>query len=136
MSAFVVDSSAVVDLLLHHDIESGTVSDLRSHDLRAPELIIPELLSAARRLAASRRVDMPRVSRMLEEYDKLEVTCCSHDVLMFAAWKLRDNFSAYDAMYVALAKQLEIPLVTSDMRLAKAARDECEVLDLEQLLQS
>jgi predicted nucleic acid-binding protein len=37
-------------------------------------------------------------------------------------WALRNNFSAYDAVYVALAEVLHATLVTHDRRLAVAAR--------------
>jgi len=37
---------------------------------------------------------------------------------------LRDNFSAYDATYVALAAGLGIPLLTRDARIATAAREQ------------
>ena len=35
-------------------------------------------------------------------------------------WQLRDNLSAYDASYVALAEALDAVLLTADRRLAKA----------------
>jgi predicted nucleic acid-binding protein len=34
---------------------------------------------------------------------------------------LKENVSAYDAIYVALAEALDAPLVTTDGRLARAA---------------
>jgi len=47
------------------------------------------------------------------------------------AWKLRDNLSAYDAMYVALAEVIGAPLVTCEGPLAKAPghRARIEVVD-------
>ncbi len=36
------------------------------------------------------------------------------------AWSWRDNLSFYDALYVALAIRLDVPLVTGDERLSKA----------------
>jgi predicted nucleic acid-binding protein len=33
-------------------------------------------------------------------------------------WDLRNNITAYDAMYVALAEMLDAPLITRDKRLA------------------
>jgi predicted nucleic acid-binding protein len=44
----------------------------------------------------------------------------SHLDLLTRAWKLRENITAYDAMYVALAEALDAPMVTCDTPLAKA----------------
>lgn len=40
--------------------------------------------------------------------------------LVTSVWSLRDNVTAYDACYVALARRLDCPLVTLDARLARA----------------
>jgi len=42
-------------------------------------------------------------------------------------WELRDNVSAYDATYVALAELLGCALVTADGRLAGAPNLRCSV---------
>ncbi|MBD0321899.1 MAG: type II toxin-antitoxin system VapC family toxin [Aldersonia sp.] len=44
-----------------------------------------------------------------------------------SAWTLRANLSFYDALYVALAGQLGVPLVTADARLANAPDLPCAV---------
>ena len=44
-----------------------------------------------------------------------------------AWWELRENLSAYDATYVALAEALESPLVTADGRLARAPGPQCTI---------
>jgi predicted nucleic acid-binding protein len=41
-----------------------------------------------------------------------------HDFLLQHVWNLRNNFTAYDARYVALAEALDAPLLTRDKRLA------------------
>jgi predicted nucleic acid-binding protein len=43
-----------------------------------------------------------------------------HLDLLARAWKLRENLTAYDAMYVALAEALDAPIVSCDAPLAKA----------------
>jgi predicted nucleic acid-binding protein len=44
----------------------------------------------------------------------------AHVDLLARAWKLRDNVSAYDAIYVALAEAIGATIVTCDGPLAKA----------------
>jgi predicted nucleic acid-binding protein len=46
---------------------------------------------------------------------------CNHAMLLPRVWDHRGNITPYDASYVALAELLEIPLLTADRRLAKAA---------------
>ncbi|MGE5828967.1 MAG: type II toxin-antitoxin system VapC family toxin [Micromonosporaceae bacterium] len=50
--------------------------------------------------------------------------------LLSAAWALRANLSTYDAVYVALAEQLRLPLLTADLRLARACGHRIPVVTL------
>jgi predicted nucleic acid-binding protein len=43
-------------------------------------------------------------------------------------WSLRENLTAYDATYVALAEALDCPLATADLRLAEAPGRTCEII--------
>jgi predicted nucleic acid-binding protein len=45
--------------------------------------------------------------------------------LLRRAWQLRDNFTAHDACYVALAEALDCTLLTADTRLANAPGTRC-----------
>ncbi len=47
--------------------------------------------------------------------------------LLERIWQLRDNLSAYDASYVALAEALGCSLLTADRRLSMAPGIECAV---------
>jgi predicted nucleic acid-binding protein len=42
-------------------------------------------------------------------------------------WELRDDLSAYDATYVAVAEAFDAPLLTADARLARAPGPTCPV---------
>ena len=55
----------------------------------------------------------------------------AHLDLLPRAWKLRENMTAYDAMYVALAEALDAPIVTCDTPLAKTPghRAQIEVIE-------
>ena len=43
-----------------------------------------------------------------------------HANLVHRAFELRENYSAYDAIYVALAEVLDVTIVTLDGRLSRA----------------
>jgi predicted nucleic acid-binding protein len=57
----------------------------------------------------------------LRDLAALPLRRIAHTGLLDRAWQLRHNFSFYDGLYVALAEVLEVPLITLDGRLAKAA---------------
>ena len=48
-------------------------------------------------------------------------------LLLDRVWELRDNLSAYDASYVALAESLDCNLMTADARLSRAPGIRCVI---------
>lgn len=123
----VVDASALVELLLGRAAEAQVAQHLRAHDfdLHAPHLVGVEVASALRRIVAVGEADAPRATDALTDLLDLPLERYAHEALLPRAWTLRDNLSAYDATYVALAEVLEdggAPLLTADRRLARAAR--------------
>ena len=55
----------------------------------------------------------------------LDVTRYAHDIMWERVWELRQNLTAYDAVYVALAEALDAPLLSADQRLARSAGQAC-----------
>lgn len=51
----------------------------------------------------------------------------SRHLLLARIWELRDDLSAYDAAYVALAELLDCSLLTADSRLARAPGTGCSI---------
>ena len=58
--------------------------------------------------------------RQIADLVDLDLHRHAHLDLLSRAWTLRDNLTAYDAMYVALAEAIEAPIVTCDSSLATA----------------
>ena len=87
--------------------------------LHVPHLFDVEVLHALRRLTLSGLVSESRCHRALKALSDLRVTRYPHAPLVHRIWELRDNLTAYDAAYVALAEALDAPLVTTDGRLAR-----------------
>jgi predicted nucleic acid-binding protein len=120
----VADASAALSALLH----DGPARELLGREqLHVPHLIDVEIASALRRAAAVRTVPAARGSRLLRTWAELGVTRYAAHTLLPRIWQLRDNFTAYDAAYVALAEALNCTFVTADARLSRSSGLRCPV---------
>jgi predicted nucleic acid-binding protein len=113
-------------------VDDGTWGNIararvRDEDLAAPELIDLEVTSALRGLLRVRKVTELRARHALADLRRLPLRRASHQGLVTRCWELRDNFSPYDASYVALAEILGATLVTTDARISRAAKRQCAV---------
>ena len=119
----VVDASAVLEALLR--TPAARAVDSRIFDsrqtLHAPHLLDVEIAHVLRRYAMSGDIDRDRGAAALTDLADLPLRRYSHDILLPRIWQLRNNLTAYDAVYVALAEALDAPLLTRDKRLATAA---------------
>lgn len=117
----VVDCAAVVDALAAATGTEDLRQFLTTDELNAPALLDFEVVSALRGLTLRRQLSAGRAEDALTDYDDLDLhRWPSVDALRRRAFQLRDNVSAYDAAYVALAEALDATLLTRDVRLAKA----------------
>jgi predicted nucleic acid-binding protein len=119
----VLDASAAIDWLLQtaagQQIETRIYE--RGESLHAPHLLDLEVAQVLRRLVREGAVSGPRADQAIEDLLDLRVTHYPHFVFLPRIWRLRDNFSAYDAAYIALAEKLKATLLTRDARLASAS---------------
>lgn len=118
----VVDASVIVELLSdgQHAEAARERLDAEEHTLWAPHLIDAEVGHALRRSVRLGELTADAAGRALWEVDDLPVERVEHELLIHVAWGLRENFSFYDGLYVALAMMLDEPLLTFDARLARS----------------
>jgi predicted nucleic acid-binding protein len=118
----VLDASVALELILR--MPAGVALEERlfqpDETLHAPHLLDVEVAQVLRRYALAGEVSPERCRAALDDLAGLPLTRYPHDLLMPRLWELRDNLSAYDAVYVALAEALDAALITRDQRLVNA----------------
>ena len=70
---------------------------------------------------AAIRIAPERAAEMIDDYADLPIERHIMAPLQRRVLELRDNFTAYDAFYVALAEALDLPLLTDDGKFARSA---------------
>ena len=120
----VVDASAALSALLN---AGPARSALASEQLHAPHLIDSEVASGLRREVAAQRLDADAGWTALDTLRRLGMTRYPVFALLDRVWELRENLSAYDASYVALAELLGCSLMTADGRLGRAPGPRCPI---------
>lgn len=122
----VVDASALIDALVG-PTAAATVRLSQERVLHGPHLLPLEVASALRKLVADHRLSERGGRQALDKLMILPLRLHPHTPLLPRVWALRPNLTVYDAVYVALAETLGIPLVTADARLSRAPRLRCVV---------
>ena len=124
MTRVVIDASALLEHLLRTPRGAKFTFIVRSSDadLHVPALADIEIASALVRFLVRRQITAERASQLLSALNDFPLTRHLHLPLLTRAIGLRNNFSVYDAVYVALAERLDATLVTADEKLATAAR--------------
>jgi predicted nucleic acid-binding protein len=118
----VIDASAVIELLLNtaEGQRIATIVLTPDETLHAPHLLDLEVAQVLRRYNASGEMKPARAREALEDYLDLPVTRYPHDLILSRIWELRQNFTAYDASYLALAELLNATLITCDAAFASS----------------
>lgn len=120
----VVDASAALSALLNAGPARRALSEQQLH---VPHLVDAEIASGLRRAVAAGRLDAGVAWNALDGWRHLGATRYGVPALLDRVWELRENLSAYDAIYVALAEQLDCVLLTADGRLGRAPGVRCPV---------
>jgi predicted nucleic acid-binding protein len=119
----VLDTSGMVDYLLGRgsvDEVAAAVADRGG--VAAPDVLAFEVLAVLRREVLRGQLPLARATTAVEELGLVALALFPSMPLREAAWGLRENLSAADALFLELARVLDEPLATKDRGLAAAAR--------------
>lgn len=117
----VIDTSALLEVLIGRVRDGQLLTRLtEERELHCPHLLDIEVLHALRGLVRRGQISSDRAADARVDLDDLTLIRYPHPALADRIWGLRENLSAHDAAFVALAEALDAPLVTCDARLARA----------------
>ncbi len=121
----VADASSIALGLLN---DGDARERLAVEDVAAPHLADSELANALRSQVLRGRIDERSARVALDRWAHLGVRRYGVMGLLARIWELRNNLTAYDATYVALAEALGCGLLTADSRLASAPGVRCALV--------
>lgn len=110
----------MVTVLCRFPLATRLEPQLGGVDLLAPELFDAEVVGALAGLERRGEISTERANEAVDDLGASPVERFSHALLLGVAWSLRHNLSTNDAFYVALARALACPLLTTDGRLSRA----------------
>jgi len=116
----VVDASALIEILLNTSAAPRIADRLfhRGETLHAPHLLDLEVTQVLRRYVRAGEMSAARGDAALEDLTAFPIARYPHHPFLPRIWSLRNNATAYDAAYLALAEALDAPLLTRDAKLA------------------
>ena len=124
----VVDASVVAPVVADSGDDGDRYRDrIRGESLAVPDLLRIEVMSVLRRQLRSGAIDRTQADEALNDLLAMPLVVYPTTPLLRRGWALRDNLTAYDACYAALAELLGCVLVTADARLSRAAGIRCAV---------
>jgi predicted nucleic acid-binding protein len=122
----VVDASVIVAALVDSGVDGDWALDvLDGHALAAPHHMPIEAANILRRASLAGDITPDTAALAHGDLLALRVELFPYAPLAERCWQLHENVTAYDAVYVALAEQLDVRLATLDQRLAGAPGPRC-----------
>jgi predicted nucleic acid-binding protein len=127
----VTDASAVAELLLVRPRAEAVRAALAPHpELHVPEHFHVEVLSVLRRYSIRKELSERRSAVALAALEDLRAVRYPVMEMAEVIWDLRAGLTTYDAAYLALARRLDVGLLTLDKGLAAAARADGRLIAL------
>jgi predicted nucleic acid-binding protein len=126
----VADASSLVDFLIRRQRVGSWVSErlVEAGIAHCPHLVDLEVASSLRRLTRHGGLELGVAEQALAFFTELRIRRYPMTLLLARVWSLRETLSAYDAAYIALAEALDVPLLTTDQRLARSTGHRAQIV--------
>jgi len=125
----VVDASVLVAAISDSGPEGAWAEEIvGAGGLVAPHLALVEATNILRRLELIGKLGRLEAGAAARDLRLIELELVPFEPFADRVWELRNNVTSYDAWYVAVAEELELPLATLDRPLAAASGPRCRFL--------
>jgi predicted nucleic acid-binding protein len=119
VNVLVVDASVVAAAFFREPITKASKSVLTSgRELHAPELILSEVTNVVWKRLSRGDISQEEAEELAHDLLSLPISCKSTRTLVEPALSLstQTGRTVYDCLYLALAIEMECPLITGDKR--------------------
>lgn len=124
----VADASIIAPIVADAGPDGGRFRQrLRRQQVAAPDLLGVEVVSVIRRQLRMGGLEASQAERAVTDLFELPIAVYPTGPLLHRTWELRDNLTAYDATYIALAEALDCAVFTADARLSRAPGIRCPI---------
>ena len=117
----VIDASVAVEFLLRTPLGVALQARLVGSELLAPDLLDAEVLAVLRRATLRGSLEARRAEQAIDDLSAWPLRRVPSVSLLRSAWAFRDNVTAYDALYLAVAARFDAALLTADGALARGS---------------
>ena len=126
--SLVLDASVVVAALIDSGEDGVWAGTLLTEGLGAPALMPVEVANVLRRSSMAGEISWDVAAQAHRDLLDLRVELFPYAPFGPRVWELRENVTAYDGWYVALAEELGFALATFGGRLRRATGPRCEFM--------
>jgi predicted nucleic acid-binding protein len=117
----VVDASVFIQVLTEPQKSAELIDLLQIQSaIAAPHVVDLEVMNGLRKHVFDKRMTVEQASAALDVFNDMEILRHATYPLNANIWRVRDNMTPYDAAYVILARQLNVPFLTRDQKLISA----------------
>lgn len=113
----VLDNSALIEFLVNPKPNIALAQRMFTGTIAAPEVIDAEVFKVIRGLNLRGELTTEQATAVMQTVQEAPIVRFSHRGLLPRAWAIRHSLSAFDSLYVALAEQLDVPLITCDEKM-------------------
>lgn len=123
----VVDATVLVSAVARPDPNGAWANSvMQSGGLIAPQLVLVEATHSLRNLEHRKIITAVDAIAACRSLVNLAISLVPFAPFSDRVWQLRNNLTAYDAWYVAVAEAFKLPLATLDQRLEAAPGSKCK----------